>query len=186
MSDTINKRMPNLPQEQELLRKRAIYLASTSKLQEQQDRDMFLHIYLGKNEHYGIDYVYLDKILRPRLITPMPDSNAIIAGVIPYQGELITVLDLCKMLDIAQTTEPQTDKQRYKNSWLVIITIKQIHLALLVNDIRGNYHYQKEQLSSSINNTVEFSTGFVHGIYADKIAILDLHTILNSHQLKLE
>jgi len=177
-----NNLMPTQEYARSILRKRAITLAKKNDVEELKDREMFLHIYLGNDEHYGIPYPYLDEILRPRPITPIPSSSKIIAGVIPYRGELIAVLDLSQMLNVTQANEDD----RIKKSWFVIININKINIALLANEVHGNHYYQVEELSHSLNSTLDKSTGPILGIFDGKIAILDLATLLNTHYQKLE
>ena len=192
MSDSSDKheyqnRMPDQEQERLVLRKRAIHLASKQHTDDLKESEMFLHVHLGKNEHYGIPYRHLEEILRPRPITPVPNTPKTIAGTIPYRGELIAVLDLAQLLEV----QSQNDNEEYKTSWLVVVTIasgqvKHMTLALRVNEVHGNFHYRPEELSPSLNTTLEIPTGSIHGIFAGKIAILDLITLLSVSRLKLE
>ena len=178
----MNSLMPDQPYERNVLRKRAINLANKHVVENNEHSGMFLHIHMGNNEHYGIPYNNLDEILRPRAITPVPSSSIIIAGVIPYRGELIAVLDLAQMLKLAQSAE----KVRAKNSWLVIVSYDQGHIALLVDEVLGNYHYQTEELSHSLNNNLDNQSGPILGIFNSKIAILNLSILLKTFYQMLE
>jgi len=179
---TSQNRMPNQVQEREILRKRAIHLASKQQIDNQDESEMFLHVQLGKNEHYGIPYRHLDEILRPRKITPVPNTPYTIAGTIPYRGELIGVVELAQMLEI----QSHNEDKKHTTSWLVVVTANNMRLALLVNEIHGNFHYRQEELSPSLSNTLEVATAAIHGIFDGKIAILDLTTLLSVNRLKLE
>jgi len=178
----VNNLMPKQQYEQSILRKRAINLANRHQEESNDNSEMFLHVSLGNDDHYGIPYQYLDEIIRPRTITPVPSSTNTIAGVIPYRGELIAVLDLPQLLKVSQTT----DIERIKSSWLVIISINQVHIALLVDEIQGNYHYRAEELSHSLNNTSEKQSGPIQGIFDNKVAIIDIAVLLRTNYQTLE
>ena len=175
-------RMPQQQKDRQLLRKRAINLASRAQTDNHENTEMFLHIHLGNNEHYGIPYQYLDEICRPKPITPIPSAPKIIAGVIPYHGELIAVLDLSQMLKASLHAEVE----RINKSWLAIVSFEHMCVALLVNEVLGNFHYRPEELSHSLNNTSEIQTDPVNGIFEGKIAMLDLDILLSDYYLKLE
>lgn len=178
----LDQRLPSQPHELEVLRKRAIHLAVLQKQETQTDDEMFLHVQLANEEHYGIPYLYLDEILRPRPITPIPNTSGAIAGTIPYRGELIAVLDLGQLLDISEADQ-QDD---YDNAWMVVVKTNNMFMALLVNEVHGNFHYRPESLSHSLNTTLEAPNAAIQGIFDGKIAILDLSTLLTAARLKLE
>jgi|GEM_PF-3270659 len=175
-------RMPEQLYEQKILRRRAIHLAQKQRAEKQTEDEMFLHILLGKNENYGIPYGYLDEILRPRPITPIPNTPKSIVGTIPYRGGLIAVLNLAEILE----TPDLPEQHRNQGYWLVVVTANNMNLALLVNKVHGNYHYRNEELSPSLDISQETPTGSIHGIFDGKIAILDLSTLLSADRLKLE
>jgi purine-binding chemotaxis protein CheW len=181
-TQTKYNRMPNQKQDRKRLRKRAINLASKLQPDNQENTEIFLHVHLDNNEHYGIPYKYLDEICRPRAITSIPSAPKIIIGVIPYRGELIAVLDLSQMLNISLHAEDE----RVKKSWLAIVSVEHMNVALLVNEVCGNYHYQPEKLCHSLHNTTEAENDPVDGIFDGKIAILDLTILLSRYHLKLE
>ncbi len=180
---TFHSRMPHKADERRKLRNRAIHLANIRQIEDDKEKELFLQIGLDNDDHYGIPYKYLDEILRPKPITLIPQSEKIISGVIPYRGELIAVLDLSIMLGIKQSSETVTSK--IKSSWLVIVSIENVKLALLVHEVVGNCHYRPENLGPSMNTKLEVKDDPILGIFNGKIAIIDLHRLLTSYHVLL-
>ncbi len=170
-------------EERLLLRKRAIQLANERQFKQKKAKKLFLQIILGNDEHYGIPYKYMDEILHSTSITPIPQAAEIIAGVISYRGELIAVLNLAQMLHV--TAYDDTDKT-ITSSNLVIVTVKKMQLALFVNEVIGNIHYQPELLDHTFQNKLEIESDPITGIHNGKIAIIDLPTLLKNHQILME
>jgi len=176
------QRLPQHEYERRILRRRAIHLANKQQTEKQTEDEMFLHILLGKNEHYGIPYCYLDEILRPRPITPIPNTTNVVVGTIPYRGNLIAVLDPSKLLDISEPEE----NILFSTYWLVVVSTNQLKVALLVSEVHGNFHYRNEELSPSLDTSLQSASSTIQGIYEGKIAILDLSALLSARSLKME
>ncbi len=181
--EKFQSRMPQKADELRKLRNRAIHLASARQSEGDKEQELFLQIGLDNNEYYGIPYQYLDEILRPKPITPVPQAKKIISGVIPYRGDLIAVLDLSSMLEIEQPTESIDSK--IKNSWFVIVSVEKIKVALLVNEVVGNCHYRPENLGASMSTKLEVQNDHVLGVFDGKTAIVDLHRLFTTHHVLL-
>ncbi len=177
-----NNQMPK--EERLLLRKRAIQLASEHQSEEKKANDLFLQINLGNDDHYGIPYKYMDEILQSTPITPIPQAADIITGVIFYHGDLIAVLNLSKMLNVSERFERLNETISSSN--LVIVTVEKLQIALFVNEVIGNCHYQHDQLDHSFQNKLEIESDPITGIHNGKVAIIDLSALFQNHQLLLE
>ncbi|MCP3687828.1 MAG: chemotaxis protein CheW [Gammaproteobacteria bacterium] len=178
---TFHSRMPKKPDERRKLRNRAIHLASSRQSEDDNEQELFLKIGLDNNEYYGIPYHYLDEILRPKFITPVPQSKKIISGVIPYRGDFIAVLDFSSMLEIEQPA--QSIASKIENSWFVIVSIEKIKVALLVNEVVGNCHYRPESLGPSMSTKLEVQNDHVLGVFDGKTAIVNLHRLFTTHHV---
>ncbi|MCP3933720.1 MAG: chemotaxis protein CheW [Bacteroidetes bacterium] len=164
-----------------LLRKRAIQLANERQSNEKKANDLFLQINLGNDEHYGIPYKYMDEILHLIPITPIPQADDIISGVIFYHGELIAVLNLSKMLNVSENMN-----EAMASPELIIVTVEKMQIALFVNEVIGNCHYTPDQLDHGFQNKIAIESNPITGIYNGKVAIIDLPALFIKHQLLLE
>lgn len=165
-----------------ILHRRALRLANETDRTRQAPRgDLFLALRLGNRERYGIPYRWLDEIVRPRGITPVPGTPPFVAGVMPRRGQLLAVLDLALLLGI-ETSEEDADTR------LVMVSAAGYRVGLRVAEVVGNDRYRTEALGPVLPGTGAGggTKNWISGIHAGELAMLDLEALLSDPRIRIE
>lgn len=167
-------RLPDTPRAREVLRARAIRLASERDRGEDADRgELFLSVRLGAREHYGIPYRNLEEIARPRGLTPVPRAPGHIAGIINRQGRLITVLAMTRLIPVDPDPTADADTRR-----IVVVRGAGLTVGLLVDEVLGNDHYHPDRLGASLPSPGLREPVRVAGVHDGRVAMLDIEAML--------
>ena len=165
-----------------ILHRRALRLANeTDHARQAPLGDLFLALRLGSRERYGIPYRWLDEIVRPRGITPVPGTPPFVAGVMARRGQLLVVLDLALLLGI-ESSEEDADTR------LVMVTAAGYRVGLRVAELIGNDRYRADSLGPILSGTAT-STGtknWISGLHAGELAMLDLEALLSEPRIRIE
>ena len=125
-------------------------------------------------ERYAIDLRLLRSVLRANVLTPVPCTPPVVAGIISVRGEAITVLDLAVMLNLDHALPPTGGVQ------VVLASHERAQVGLLVDEVLGIGHLVVDQLAPALS-----PTGFARGIDHDGTVYLDLEALLAESQLEV-
>lgn len=181
-----NASMPDSAHARAVMHRRAVRLACEVEHHVDQSRltrggDLFLAVRLGARERYGIPYRWLDEIVRPRGLTPVPGTPDFIAGVMPRRGQLLAVLDLARLLRVLGSEQGREDDE---DTRLVIVSAAGYRVGLRVAEVIGNDHYRMESLGPPLPGAGEAT--WITGIHAGELAMLDLEVLLGDPKIRIE
>lgn len=164
--------MPGSDDERKILRRRAKTI-SRQKVQSQVgEREQYIRFKVGLSELYGVPYSYTEEILPAIMITRVPCTPSIIAGIVNYRGELLTVVDLQQLFG-SRKSEYDTEK-----SSIIVVKDGKLKVGLKVDEIEDNDEYVTANLVPPINNDCHIS-----GIHNGKVAILEITSLLSDPAL---
>ncbi|MDP2787624.1 MAG: chemotaxis protein CheW [Pseudomonadota bacterium] len=172
--------LPDSPHARTVLHRRAVRLACETEQARQAPRgDLFLAVRLGAREHYGIPYRWLDEIVRPRGLTPVPGTPPFVAGVMARRGQLLAVLDLTRLLQI-ETSEADEETR------LVMVSAAGYSVGLRVAEVIGNDRYRPESLGPILPGAAAGTENWISGIHAGQLSMLDLEALLGDPRIRIE
>ncbi|MBI5330612.1 MAG: purine-binding chemotaxis protein CheW [Betaproteobacteria bacterium] len=170
--------MPDSPYARAILHRRAVRLACETESKQQAPRgELFLDVRLGARERYGIPYRWLDEIVRPRGLTPIPGTPPFVAGVMARRGQLLAVLDLARLLGVEADADSQEER-------LVMVSAAGLSLGLRVAEVLGNDRYQAAALGPALPGAGE--RHWITGIHAGHLTMLDLEALLSDPRIRIE
>ncbi|KAA3645380.1 MAG: chemotaxis protein CheW [Chloroflexi bacterium] len=79
-------------------------------------------------EIYGIDIAHVESIIKVPKITPMPQSEHYVEGVINLRGEVVPVLDLRTSMDMPKV-------ERTLNSRIVVVLLDEKRVGMIVDAV---------------------------------------------------
>ncbi|MDO9227607.1 MAG: chemotaxis protein CheW [Pseudomonadota bacterium] len=177
--------IPDSPHARAVLHRRAVRLASETDHARQTPRgDLFLAVRLGAREHYGIPYRWLDEIVRPRGLTPVPGTPPFVAGVMPRRGKLLAVLDLARLLRVEAANEDASVSN--EETRLVMVSAAGYSVGLRVAEVLGNDRYRAESLGPALPGAAAGEEHWITGIHAGRLAMLDLEALLGDPRIRIE
>jgi len=162
--------MPEDQADVKILEDRAKFLASIP-LQTQESTHLihYIRFRLGK-EYYGITYEFAKEVMKNFHVTYLPHVVDYIDGVINRRGALIAVIDLKKLFHLPHS---KTD-----NLYAIIITAKNMTLALLADDIESSNEFELAQLSPPFSAESSIKPEFILGLHKGHTAIINIDSIL--------
>jgi len=130
-----------------------------------------IHFTLGDKECYGIDYFYIDEILRDWPITPVPHASNEILGVINRRSDILPVINLGSFFNI-------DIESSNKSNWIIIIKHLSTTLGIKASQILGNIFFDPDNLIPPIENNGIAHIKYIQGIHNSQITVIDISTMM--------
>jgi purine-binding chemotaxis protein CheW len=100
---------------------------------------------LGK-EHYAVNLTDVREVVVYTAITPLPNSPAIVQGIIDLRGEITTILDLRQRLNIAaRETKKETSRIMVLDD-----KITRVKTGVLVDDVLSVSTFEKSEVDTNL------------------------------------
>ena len=182
MNKTTTKASTYMPVDvdtKKILRERAeTYALQKGVIDEVETGVLYIKFTLGNNEIYGIEYRSADAVVKQANLKKPPCVSSDICGILNYQGKLIGVIDLEKILNIKPANEGNEDPHALSN--IIIVTNSKIILGIKVGEISMSDTYKKELLSDALLSEADIERGYVKGVDKGKISIIDIDKLLSA------
>ncbi|MDF3822049.1 chemotaxis protein CheW [Leptospira sp. 96542] len=130
------------------------------------DLEQFLTFAIDK-EFFGIRLLLVHEILKPVLITRIPNVENYILGVINLRGEIIPIVDLKKRFH-------GEDSDLMPISRIIVVMIEEKRIGILVDEVKQVVKIQKEFISYT---TDDLSLNYSKMV--ESVSRHDEHLILN-------
>jgi purine-binding chemotaxis protein CheW len=141
------------------------------------DEVEFVTFYVG-DLLIGIDIHQVEEINRQVDVTPVPQSSPQVRGVINLRGEVVTVVDLRKVLDMGQI---EIDE----HSRTVVVNCGNEEIGLLVDRVADVVRERADQLDPPPANISGIDGRFFKGVYKlDKslLIVLDVDVAIAANE----
>ncbi len=94
------------------------------------------------NEHYGLDIMGVEEIIRLVDITPVPRAPSFVEGIINLRGRIIPVVDLRKRLKMPTGGKDDTSR-------IIIMKVDTRRLGFIVDKVEEVLHIPEENVESA-------------------------------------
>ncbi len=143
------------------------------------------------DEYYAIDVHLVNEVYVPTAITEIPKAPNYTAGVINYRGQIVTVIDLKKRLNISEIDVKtdyddllESDDERH---YVIIVKTEDSVVGLLVDYVESVISLNTDQIQSGIDLlSGKEATAFLAGIADTEYGLtimLSLDAILSEYDL---
>lgn len=143
------------------------------------EEDSLICFELGKNENYAISYNQIVTIIPFQNIVPLPGVMSVIKGLTYYDGCVLTVIDLNKLLMLSEEFDEQL-------SSFILVGNEKDKIALQVNCLLDPIRYSKNTVLGSLPEEMAHCSHFIKGIYNGKVALLDCDAVFNDSTIKID
>ncbi|MBO7353320.1 MAG: chemotaxis protein CheV [Lachnospiraceae bacterium] len=133
-----------------------------------------LEFIVGTN-HYGINVAKIKEILPYKQPTPIPNAHPCIEGIFMPSDTIITIVDLCKSLNLPPQDSTRTDMY-------IVTNFNKLNIAFHVNDVVGIQRVSWADITKPDESISNSGKGVATGIIklSDKlIVILDFEKIVS-------
>ena len=127
------------------------------------------------DEIYGINVMQVQEVLRMSDVAPVPGAPHFVMGIINLRGNVVTVLDTRKLLDL--TLSELTD-----NSRIMIIESGNVSVGLLVDGVAEVVNIDSSDIDPPPAVGNEEGSRYIQGIYrTDRqiLILIDLNKLIN-------
>ncbi|WP_249871547.1 chemotaxis protein [Oceanobacillus saliphilus] len=108
-------------------------------------------------ESYAMNVLKVREIITPIPITKIPNSHKSVEGIIYVRGEIISVVNLARILNIAHSENPENDK-------FIIAELNQMKIAFRVDEVKRINRISWEQIEKPNELSVgqqPYATGII-------------------------
>jgi purine-binding chemotaxis protein CheW len=171
--------MPKAVETKYELHKRAQLLLRRHERQHDERKIPYVRFRLGPTEMYGIPYKNLEEVMSVSDITHVPCTPKIIAGVVNYRGEILSLLDLKQLFHTQQVVSGE-------DITVIVVKSSGIRVGLVIDEIDSNDEYNPMDLAPAIASVGLSNIEYVQGIDQGKVTILNLDVMLADQALHVE
>ncbi|MDR2883640.1 MAG: chemotaxis protein CheW [Deferribacteraceae bacterium] len=119
-----------------------------------------------RNEHYGVDIMGVEEIIRLQDITPVPRAPDFVEGIINLRNQIIPIVDLRKRLRMPVPAENE-------NTRIIVMKIETRRLGFMVDRVEEVMY-----ISTDLIEDAPGMSGGVQGNYVDGVARTDKGMII--------
>lgn len=172
-ANTINTDKNMLSEESiRILKERAKTLSAKEVEEKTDDNNIsVIEFVLGK-EVYAFETKYVREIYPLKDFTVIPGLPSFILGVINVRGQIISVVNLKKLINLPEKGIGELNK-------VIIIENEKMEFGILADVINGTASINTNTIQNKLNNSSEMANAFLQGITRDHIIIFDANKILN-------
>ncbi len=127
------------------------------------------------DETYGINVMQVQEVLRMTDVAPVPGAPHYVMGIINLRGNVVTVLDTRKLLDLA--TSDITDTSR-----IMIIESGKVTVGLLVDSVAEVVNLSSSDIDPPPSVGNDEGSRYIQGIYSSEqqiLILIDLNKLIN-------
>jgi purine-binding chemotaxis protein CheW len=154
----------------------AVYMATTNALQ-------LVTFQLGA-EHYGIDIMEVEGIVKVEDVRSIPNAPAYVEGIFKLRGEIIPVINLHRRFHIKEATLSEEDRLL---SGFMIINIDGRHLAVAIDKVSRVVSVDVDQIQPPPEVITGIGAQYIEGVVNSDdgyLIILDIHRLFNVRELQ--
>lgn len=108
------------------------------------DIEQFLTFTIN-GEYFGLQLLHVHEILKPVMITRIPNVEEYILGVINLRGEIIPIVDLKKRFH-------EVDSDIMPISRIVVVMLNEKRCGILVDEVKQVVKVQKDHISYTVDD----------------------------------
>ena len=157
--------------QKKILKKRAIALAQEPEGEKDETDSIEVVEFRLAYEKYAIESEYVREVWTMREFTPLPHTPPFILGIINIRGEIISVIDIKKLLGLPEKGLAEFNK-------VLVIYNDLMEFGLLADDVSNVRSIKLKEIQSSLPTLTEIRKDILKGITNDRVVILDAQKLL--------
>ncbi len=162
---------PTQQKKKEILRARAETLAREPDAADEDGQHIEVVEFLLAHEKYAIESAYIREVYPLRELTSLPCTPAFALGIISVRGEILSVVDLRRFLDIPE--KGLTDRSK-----VIIIQKDEMEFGILADVILGVRAIPLNEIQPSLPTLTGIRAEYLKGVTSERLVILDAAKVL--------
>ena len=161
-----------------ILKTRAVALALELEKEEPGERIEIVEFLLS-SERYGLELRYVREVWPLKDLTPIPCTPPFVLGVINVRGQILSVIDLKKLLDLPEKGLGDLNK-------VLILKSDTMEFGILADDIIGVRSVPLRELKQSVPTLTGLGQEYLKGVSKERLIVLDAGQILLDKRIVVE
>lgn len=128
-----------------------------------------------EDETYGINVMQVQEVLRMTDIAPVPGAPVFVLGIINLRGNVVTIIDLRRRLNILPTDPTEHTR-------ILIVETHGLAIGLLVDSIAEVVNLMRDDVDSAPSAGNEETNRYIQGVYSTDsqlIILLELDKLID-------
>jgi purine-binding chemotaxis protein CheW len=141
-------------------------------------------------EQYGIEVSHIREIFPVQQLTPVPRTPNFVVGVFNARGRIISVIDLQAFLDMSGSVGNRSKPFDIDQAKIIVVTNSDptsaadpIEIGIIVEEVTDVVTLFEKDIEPPLTTYTEAHSGYLRGITADMLAVLNLNAILDDKRL---
>jgi purine-binding chemotaxis protein CheW len=146
--------------------------------------ELQLVVFQLANEEFGVDIKQVREIIKLAEITTMPNSPPFVEGVINLRGQITTIMDLRKRLNLDISEENE-------NTRIIILDINKETIGMIVDSVTEVLRLPYSEVDPTPSLSTEVDAEYIMGVgkletsgQARLLILLDLTKVLTKQELE--
>ena len=142
------------------------------------DSDKLLEVMTFKlgNERFAIETRFVLEVYRANSIMPVPESPAFLRGLTNLRGEVLAVIDLRHLFDIAA-------KNRDETAQLIVLGRDRLEFGVPVDEVEEVVSLRIDQVLDPPDSVAGVGGEYLRGVTKDTLVIIDGEALLSDERL---
>ena len=149
-----------------ILRERALALAAEPGGTQTPDQSIEVVEFLLAHERYAVESAYVREVYPLENLTPLPCTPAFVLGIVNLRGEIVSVIDVRKFFDLAQTGLPDLNK-------VIVLESGNMVFGILADAILGVRRIALAGIQPSLPTLTGIREKYLKGITPERTVVLD-------------
>jgi purine-binding chemotaxis protein CheW len=161
---------------QRLLAARAQALARPREEVQVPAEALDLLVFLLGGERYAIETSHVLEAVPLRALTPVPCTPPFVLGVVNYRGQILPVLDLRRLFELAEVAVPEESR-------VVAVEAGGMRFGIFADAIEGTIRVPTQELAPPPAAVTVDRQAFIRGVTPELIAVLDLQGLAKDRRI---
>ncbi|MEK7437339.1 MAG: chemotaxis protein CheW [Pseudomonadota bacterium] len=162
-----------------ILRERAHALAAEPGEMQTLAQSIEVVEFLLAHERYAVESAYVREVYPLENLTPLPCTPAFVLGIVNLRGEIVSVIDLRKFFDLAQTGLPDLNK-------VIVLESGNMVFGMLADAILGVRRIALAEIQPALPTLTGIREKYLKGITPERTVVLDAEKLLTDEGIVVQ
>jgi purine-binding chemotaxis protein CheW len=159
-----------------ILRARARILAQEPESKREAEKNIEVLAFLLAHEMYAVETQFIREVYPLTELTPLPCTPDYIYGIINIRGQILTIIDMKKFLDLPEKGITNLNR-------VIVVREGELELGILADEIIGIRNIPESGLNPPLPTMTGIHAGYIKGVAGEGAILLDMERFLNDRQL---
>lgn len=167
---------PTPEKKKSILKNRAAALAREPDTPERNECSFTITEFTLSGEKYAFESSYIREVLPLKDLTPLPCTPPFVMGIINVRGQILSVLDIRKILDLPE-------KNADNHNRVVVLHTGDMEIGIFAEAILGTRSVFQGQVAASLPTLNGLREEYLKGVTSDRTAIMDAAKLLSDRKI---